>query len=48
MCDYTLHPTELPPREMSKANPHFIRCLKPNASRLAGEFDDKYILSQVS
>ncbi|KAF6019198.1 hypothetical protein EB796_022501 [Bugula neritina] len=35
-------------RQMSKANPHFIRCLKPNASRLAGEFDDKYILSQVS
>ncbi|XP_067931829.1 unconventional myosin-Ia-like isoform X2 [Watersipora subatra] len=35
-------------KHMSQAEPHFVRCLKPNNSQEADKFDDNYVLSQLS
>lgn len=33
--------------KMSSANPHFIRCIKPNSSKEAGALDTKMVLEQL-
>ena len=33
--------------KMGAANPHFLRCLKPNLSKVAGQFDMDYVMAQL-
>eukprot|EP00057_Strongylocentrotus_purpuratus_P016460 XP_011670934.1 PREDICTED: myosin-IIIb [Strongylocentrotus purpuratus] len=33
---------------LNKSNPHFVRCVKPNTSKSARNFDDTYVTAQVS
>ena len=33
--------------KLQSANPHFVRCLKPNPAKTAMEFDTPYVLAQL-
>ena len=33
--------------KMTSAAPHFVRCIKPNATKAAMEFDDRLVLEQL-